>query len=450
MIFHPSQIETFRFIGWTFDERNGLADFAYAFDDKPIFVERLAFNGFRSNLSDEEQIALGNCFHHLHLMLGISYYKAATPSNIVIEGYDIPEKTAHFFEDLYLNGLAEFAYKNQMDLRGRIHFPSSPHAKCNASDVKLHRRTAVPVGGGKDSVVTIEALKAYREDSIAFALGDFAPICKVIDRSGLPRIVVKRSLSQNLFEINSQGAFNGHVPISAIIAFLLPVCSILYGFDSAALSNERSASAGNFFIDGFEVNHQYSKGYEFERKVSDYMKASLLSGFQYFSFLRPASELAIAQLFSKCISYHSVFTSCNSAFKLNKNTSDRLWCLACPKCRSTFLLLAPFMKKDAVLKVFGENLLDCKEHVRGFEELTGMSGHKPFECVGEQEEYIAAFTLLQNNPEWNNDLVVRYFSSRVLPRIPEKEQILENVFSFSAQHLLSSKYERILYAYSRS
>ncbi len=35
----------------------------------------------------------------------------------------IDAQTAAFIDELYLHGLAEFAYHNKLDLRGRIRFP---------------------------------------------------------------------------------------------------------------------------------------------------------------------------------------------------------------------------------------------------------------------------------------------------------------------------------------
>lgn len=306
----------------------------------------------------------------------------------------------------------------------------------------------MPVGGGKDSVVSIEALRSADEPMILFSLGEFEAIERVARVSGLEMVTVKRRLSPNLLELNSRGALNGHIPISAVIAFVLPVCAILYGFDSAALSNERSASAGNLDYQGMHINHQYSKGLEFERSVSNHFKKRLLPHFDYFSFLRPLSELQVTRLFSRSTAYHSVFTSCNAAFRLDHGRRIDRWCCACPKCRSTFLLLAPFMEKDRLLSIFGENLLDRQDQIGGFEELIGLRGFKPFECVGEPDEYIAAFLLLLESRNWQEDAVMKHFRYSVLPSIGDPDRIIANALSFSDRHIIPSRYEALLRAYS--
>ena len=306
----------------------------------------------------------------------------------------------------------------------------------------------MPIGGGKDSVVSLEVLRSAQEPIILFSLGEFEAINRVARVSGLPMATVKRRLSQNLFELNSQGALNGHIPISAVIAFVLPVCAILYGFDSAALSNERSASSGNLDYGGMGINHQYSKGFEFERNVSRHFRGRLLQHFEYFSLLRPFSELQIARLFSRSTAYHPVFTSCNAAFKIDHGRRISRWCCACPKCRSTFLLMAPFMEKARLLSIFGQNLLDTQDQITGFEELMGLRGIKPFECVGEPDEYLAALLLLSKRSEWHGDMVVNHFQSLVLSTVADPDRIVENVLSFSEQHTIPTRYEASLRAYS--
>ena len=83
--------------------------------------------------------------------------------------------------------------------------------------------------------------------------------------AGLPAIRVTRSLDPTLFALNEAGALNGHVPITGILSMIVFACAIICGFDAIAMSNEHSASAPNLVTDGREVNHQYSKSFEFEQ-----------------------------------------------------------------------------------------------------------------------------------------------------------------------------------------
>jgi len=433
--FDPRPLGSFRFLSHDFNEESASASFRYAFDSGPEFEETFVFHGANLPLSPLRRSALYNCLRYLHLVLGISYYKAAVPERIVIEGKGISEETARFMNKLYVNGLGEFAWRNGLDLRGRIRFPHTPGISDPPHLLILPERTAVPLGGGKDSVVTMNILQLSCESLVLFSLGDFKPIRDVASISVLPHITVSRKLSPALFELNRRGAYNGHVPISAIIAFTLPAAAVLYGFDTAVMSNERSANVGNLVTNGIEINHQYSKSLEFEKDVSDFFTEHVLADFRYFSFLRPLSDLGIARLFSRMKDYHPVFMSCNSAFRITGGKRQK-WCLDCPKCRFTFLALAPFMNKDDLVSVFGGNLLDDKTQIPGFEELAGIKNHKPFECVGEIGETLAAFAMLAENPLWKDDLLVRHFAEKVLPNTDKPDEIVRNAMGISPDHLL--------------
>ena len=265
MAFVPESIKQFRFVSYEFSEDNHTAYLNYAFDDQYHFTEEIIFNKVLSPLTEQQKKALDVCLSKLHLVAGSSYYKAAIPQEIIIVNNEISRETSEFMEKLYINGLGEFAYRNNLDLRKRIKFPFSENAEDLPADYSLPRKTIVPVGGGKDSVVTMTSLLNYEEKIDLFSVGNPRPIKEVVEVSGLNHIIVTRKLSPVLFELNKQGAWNGHVPISGIIAFIMSCASVIYGFDRIAMSNERSANVGNLIQDGFEINHQYSKGIEFEQ-----------------------------------------------------------------------------------------------------------------------------------------------------------------------------------------
>lgn len=449
-MFDYKLVKKFRFISYEFNQETFTAKLNYAFDDNYFFTEEIIFNNANKKLNDEELKALDNCLKYLHLVAGASYFKAAIPSEISIENGDITKETALFIEKLYLNGLGEFAYRNGIDLREKIKFPYNENVKANPSNISLKRRTAVPVGGGKDSVVTMEAMQNSNEDIVLFSVGNPRPIKEVCELSGLEHIIVTRKLSPVLFDINKTGALNGHVPISAIIAFIISCSSIIYGFDNVAMSNERSANVGNLIHDGFEVNHQYSKGLEFETDVNNFFKSHVMTNFNYFSFLRPLSELSIAKLFSKAKKYHKVFTSCNAAFKIDESKRTNRWCLNCDKCRFVYLSLAPFLTKNEMMEIFTKDMLDDKEQINGYDELIGISGHKPFECVGEVEESVAALYLIHDKEDWKNTLIVKRFTEIALPKVNNIKEIVEQTFTNSDKHKLDKKYKEILDAYSRT
>lgn len=66
-------------------------------------------------------------------------------------------------------------------------------------------------------------------------------------------------------------------------------------------SNERSASCGSIIRSTGEVNHQWSKGWAFERAFGEYVEKRVAADLHYYSLLRPLSELAVARQFAKSI-----------------------------------------------------------------------------------------------------------------------------------------------------
>jgi hypothetical protein len=277
------------------------------------------------------------------------------------------------------------------------------------------RRVLVPVGGGKDSAVAVEIVRRSGLELALFSIGDAAPIRRTAEAAGLPWLLARRQIDPHLLELNRAGAINGHVPVTAVVTAAALLTAQLHRFDVVALANERAASAGNLVWKGVEVNHQYAKSIDAEALMRGAL-AELVGSPQAFSILRPASELAIARAFSRMPRYHGAFTSCNRVFRLDPELRASSWCGECDKCRFVFLVLAPFMEPGQLEAIFGRAMLDDPEQYEGFALLTATGGAKPFECVGEVEESVAAIRLLARNPRWRDHAVVRRLAGEVLPR----------------------------------
>ncbi|HEX4466117.1 MAG TPA: hypothetical protein VH025_02930, partial [Solirubrobacteraceae bacterium] len=173
----------------------------------------------------------------------------------------------------------------------------------------------------------------------------------------------------------------------------------------------------NVVWDGVEVNHQFSKSLRAERLLSGAL-AELAPGMRSFSVLRPASELAIARTFARMTDYHGAFTSCNAIFRLDPELRAASWCGDCPKCRFVFLVLAPFSTPEHLTEIFGRDLLADPAQTPGFALLTATGGHKPFECVGEEDESLAALRMLAADTRWSEHAVVERLTAEVLADAP--------------------------------
>lgn len=368
------------------------------------------------------------------------------PPRIELADGPLDEATAHLLDQLYLHGLAEFAYRNGLDLRGRIAFPRGAAERPQAPALGLPKRTLVPIGGGKDSLVAVEAIKSIGGAATAVWVGNSALIAACAERTGLPTLNIQRELAPELFELNRLGAWNGHIPVTAVNSAILALAAILYGYDSVAFANERSASAATLEYEGQQVNHQWSKGYAFEALLNDWLHSHVAADLDYCSLLRPYSELAITRAFARLAPYFDVFSSCNRNFKiLGPRPADR-WCGQCPKCHFVFLALAPFLPKPRLLAIFGRNLLDDESQLAGFDALLEYQDHKPFECVGEGAEARAAMYALSQRPEWREDALVERFRNEILPQLDAAQLALEPWLLPAGEHRIPARLQAALAA----
>ena len=296
------------------------------------------------------------------------------PADIRIEAYEIDADTAAFLETVYLNGLGEFAYRNGLDLRGRIRFPADAQAGVPAPALGLRGHALVAIGGGKDSLVSIEALRGAGVEQTVTWIGGSQLIAACAAHTGLPTLNIGRQLASQLFEYNRLGAWNGHIPVTAVNSAILAFAAVLLGVDQVVFSNERSASYGSIIIadDGSvtgEVNHQWSKGWAFESALGDWLQRHVAADLRYYSLLRPLSELAVARQFARVSRYDAHFSSCNRNFHILGERPTSRWCGVCPKCHFVFLALAPFMPKPRLVGIIGRNLLDDPAQTAGFDAL---------------------------------------------------------------------------------
>jgi UDP-N-acetyl-alpha-D-muramoyl-L-alanyl-L-glutamate epimerase len=417
----PRKAAAFRFIRAGYAD--GVAQLVYAFDQDNELVERITFPD-APVLPPEREVAFAAALKLLHLVAGVSYYKAGVPAAIVVGNGEPDAPTAQLLDALYLHGLGEFAYQNGLDLREHIRFPRA--GTCTpATTLGLPARSLLPIGGGKDSLVSAELLRQHGENATAVWVGNSPLIAACVVQTGLPGLNIRRELAPELFEYNKAGAWNGHIPVTAINSAILVLAALLYGYDCVVFSNERSASSATLEYDGQAVNHQWSKSWEFEQSFAAWLRSHVAADLNYCSLLRPLSELAVTRLFAREVRYDGVFSSCNRNFRiLGPRPADR-WCGQCPKCHFVFLALAPFVTKPRLLGIFGRNLLDDEAQQQGFDALLEFREHKPFECVGEGRESRAALQALSQRPEWREDALVARFRQVVLPQLDAAELDLE-------------------------
>lgn len=346
----------------------------------------------------------------LALTCSPSYYKAAAPPRIDIE-FPTGEFEQRYLRELIGGGLGEFAYRNSLPeaLSPTIAGPIGVRGPVSDDGWDADRDPLVPVGGGKDSVVSIEALKRAGMHPMLFSVNKFDPIDRCVEVSGLPSLRVTRSIDRRLIELNDQGAYNGHVPVTAINSVIGLIVADGNGLGPVVLSNERSSNIGNVTWLGRDVNHQWSKSIEFETLLRDTLAGLGYDPDRYFSLLRGLSESEIADRFASCPDYFRVFISCNRPFAIDAGRRGATWCGHCPKCLFVWVLMAPRLGRAEVEAIFGRNLFEDNDNEPGFADILGLGVHKPFECVGEYYEAAESMLAVLDDDRWRGLALVERF-----------------------------------------
>lgn len=384
----------------------------------------------------------------LGLAEAVSYWKAVCSPEFRINCGELDENQISWWKKLWYMGLGEFFYVNEIktDLDSFVKFNPLGHF-LNTTEHEIHELSGclVPIGGGKDSALTLETLCNAGMNCRCYAINKRCSISATVGAAGLnddALITAKRRFDRSLIELNNKGYLNGHTPFSAIVAFSAEITAFLHGLKYIVLSNESSANEST--VVGEEVNHQYSKSFEFERDFHEYEQKYLGTGIYYFSFLRPLAEFQIAKMFVSHKKYLSVFRSCN----LGSKVSPDIWCGECPKCLFVCLILSPFLTRDELLEIFGKDMLNNEDMLDYFIELIGLSEHKPFECVGSIDEVRLAVSLAIRKIEENGDelpLLFTEFKKRGL-YIPEILDDRNNICccSWNDENLLTEQFREIL------
>ena len=435
------EFSTFTFERQTVKRENGALSLAFDFnlDDRYHFYPTLEIPAryvFDWERIPEEQLQA------LAFQIGmtelVSYWKIACPRRVVVNPFSLTDSQKAFWKKLYYNGLGEFLYLNCISVSEEdlMQIESVGNQSFAKVDLSLDERTLVPIGGGKDSVVTLECLRGQMPvvPMIVNPRGATLNCVKTAGYGENDFIVINRTLDPTMLKLNAEGYLNGHTPFSALLAFI----GVLVAFGSRskyiALSNENSANEST--VPGTNINHQYSKSIEFERDFRKYVAENLNDKIQYFSFLRPLSELQIAKLFAQFEAYHPVFRSCNVGSKTDS------WCGHCPKCLFTWIILSPFLSREKLTAIFGKDLMADDSLRPIYEELNGTAEVKPFECVGTVEEVRACINAgISTGSMTAGFTKVHELSVPELVEGPTIDVILNR---FNVEHFLPEKFEQIL------
>lgn len=437
-------------------EKNGLLEIAFQFSLEPniVFRPKLAISGLDSaKISSISSSFIDSLVFHLGMAELPSYWKCACPPHITIKAGHLSADQIEWWQRLFLSGLGEFYYLNQINflkpnlLNFQLNFQTEADEALDlASALKEdHYQTPylVPVGGGKDSGLTLGLLDQNQASYDTLVLEPASPAAARLANlsQASSSIVVKRTICPKLLELNQRGYLNGHTPFSAYLAFLSTLVAHLGGNQQILVANESSANQPNLKFQDTPINHQWSKSYEFEQAFRNYAQEYLGSKpgqAEYISFLRPLNELQIAQKFAQLDDHLPRFKSCNVGQK------DDVWCHQCPKCIFVFLMLFPFVDEKLLTnQVFSSNLFQDLSLLPTFKQLADPSLDKPLECVGTDEEVRLALKMSINHYIENSQPLPAVLSELQswLADQPINDQLLEE---WNSDHNLDEKLEKIL------
>ena len=426
--------KVFRYEGFATDSERGLLTCRYSLDGRE-FTERVSL----APGPTWDDAAAQAAARIVYLLAGVSYYKAGAPPVIDLGDTALTERELAFLREFYRSGLGEYAYRNGLDLSDlRIEAPTVPagsagpaaptgpgsDAPAPADEAPRGLRPLIPFGGGIDSIVTVEGVRARTGDIALFVVnrpGDrFAAIERPAAVSGLPIVRAGREIDPQLLRSAELGFLNGHVPVTGIISAIAVLAAVLNDRDAVVMSNEWSASVPTLEHNGLPVNHQWSKSTAFEASFRELLQASPATLPDYFSALRDRTELWVAERFAALAQYHRTFRSCNRAFHIDTKRRLDHWCGQCDKCCFIDLILAPFMSREQLAAVFaqdggGAEPLGNPELKAKFQTLLG-SGTKPFECVGEVNECRAAVVLAAARADRADTPLLRELAAEVTGR----------------------------------
>ncbi len=425
----------FKSFSWHFSENDLVVEFQFQVGEYQ-FVPHLTFHSVPDTTSQWLATSEANNYLlHLGMIEAISYWKATCSPQFIIQAGQLSTGQLAWWHELYLNGLAEFFYRNEIDPSqpGLLRFECQSDSTSD-SDQDIHLSTItnqetvldgdvlsaaaantiiasseleqppilprtrflVGVGGGKDSAVTLgflDQLNRTQSDRFAYGAILLAPLSPAAEavaaQSNATQIHrITRVIDPHLLELNALGYLNGHTPFSAYFAFVSILAARIYGYEQVVVSNENSANEGNLIWHDLTINHQYSKTFAFETTFREYLNEwfgqyPVQPG--YFSILRPLGEVQIAKQFSHYPGFWPVFRSCNVGQKTNT------WCQKCPKCAFVFTLLSCFLEETILVgQIFDHNLYEDADLIPIFHQLIGFEANKPFECVGTKAEVLSA------------------------------------------------------------
>jgi UDP-N-acetyl-alpha-D-muramoyl-L-alanyl-L-glutamate epimerase len=324
----------------------------------------------------------------LAIIEAFSYWKALC-SPVIEVAMPAPDAAElGWWRSFWPGAMGEFFYRNGIDftvpgfLEIKAAVAAEPAGLAGAGDEREPAAPLVMFSGGKDSLALARVVRS------GGAPADFFLYNPAASQRGLARslaaggrfLEVRRTILPELLRLNAAGHPNGHTPFSAYLAIAAMLAGYLRGSEFVVAGNSRSDDEPNVesYL-GRPVNHQWTKSYEFETALAAYRDRWLPGAPRYSSPLRPLYELQIIASLSDDIDGYLRTASCN-------RVRGDGWCRACAKCAWVFLATAALFGHDLAVRKTGGDMFADPALAGVYAEMAGLTGSKPFECTGSEDE----------------------------------------------------------------
>ena len=440
---------------WDIDRQSNTVKFYFECLEYGDFCEEITFP---DNVQLTQDETLERLLDVAAAYLGVSYYKLAASAQIHFDK-PLSKSARQSIEKLYIDGLGEFYIRNELPYPPPVsfHYAAKNTHKSHAENEEGLRDTSVSTatiafGGGKDSHVSMSLLDQLniKQDIVSVVLSN--RVRETLQKLSHKELTfIRRKVDPKLIKlVKERKGYNGHIPITAINSIILSIYSYLVGHNWVVFSNERGASIPTMHHGTHEINHQYSKSYEFETLFRNTLNDICGRKVQYFSLLRPFSELWIAHYLAKeALPSHPYFSSCNKNFIFEgegKLPADQRWCGKCSKCVYTSIILAPHLSSKKFISIFGAHILDDPDNLQTAKNLCGIGDKKPWECVGDFADTASALFHLAMNDEWERNFIPLTLKSELKEKYGKDhlKERMESEISSRSDHFLPDQLLEIL------
>ena len=399
----PRAFRSFRFTGRELDARRARARSRYALDDEVCVRARSSSCRSSASWARPSASACEGLLSLLHWVAGVSYFKTALPAERRLRdaarrrrrprrcsrrstrraSASSPTPTAS--RALPRPRFPPRPPPDRTPRRGRA--PASARRACSCRSAAARTRPSRSRSCAARAASSRCSRSATRRRSRARSP---SPGCRTCSRAGASTRARARSTAPARSTATCPSPRSS--PASALLT------AALNGFDAVAMANERSASSGNVVWDGVEVNHQFSKGLRAERLLRAARRRGAAGPA---AVLGPAPGLRARD--RARVRAHGRATTARSRAATRSSASTRRCAprrgaVTAPSAASCSSCSLRSARPSICARSSARDLLDDERQFEGFALLTATGGHKPFECVGEEQESLAAIRLLAERP----------------------------------------------------